>query len=260
MRQLYLAATGMNRGKTTVSLGLLAALFGRGLKTGFIKPVGQRYAMVDGVPADEDAILMKTTYDLPDPLADISPVHIPRGFTKAFINGKVVEDLPARIRSAMGARGRRTRGAAGRGHRPCRRRLGHRSLQRRRGQDARRPRGHRQRGRGRSTDRRDRAQPRALHAPRGRGRRRRGQQGRPRCPSLVGQGPREGTGAARHRAARRTALPAAALESRRSRCSRSRCRASCSIQGRTCLWSSSTSPSAPCRPSTSWSGSGRAAC
>ncbi|MFI5291294.1 MAG: phosphotransacetylase family protein [Candidatus Limnocylindrales bacterium] len=100
MRQLYLAATGMNRGKTTVSLGLLASLFGRGLKTGFIKPVGQRYAMVDGTPADEDAILMKTTYDLPDPLADISPVHIPRGFTKSYINGDVVEDLPARIRAA----------------------------------------------------------------------------------------------------------------------------------------------------------------
>ena len=100
MRQLYLAATGMNRGKTTVSVGLLAALFGRGLKTGFIKPVGQRYAMVEGTPADEDAILMKTTYDLPDSLADISPVHIPRGFTKAYINGEVVEDLPARIRAA----------------------------------------------------------------------------------------------------------------------------------------------------------------
>jgi hypothetical protein len=100
MRQLYLAATGMNRGKTTVSLGLLAALFARGLRTGFIKPVGQRYAIVDGVPADEDAILMKSVYDLPDPLADLSPVHIPRGFTKAYIGGNVVDDLPARIRSA----------------------------------------------------------------------------------------------------------------------------------------------------------------
>jgi hypothetical protein len=42
MRQIYLAATGQNRGKTTVSLGLLAALLDRGLATGFIKPVGQR--------------------------------------------------------------------------------------------------------------------------------------------------------------------------------------------------------------------------
>ncbi len=100
MRQLYLAATGMNRGKTTVSLGLLAALFGRGLRTGFIKPVGQRYAMVDGTPADEDAILVKSAFDLPDALDAISPVHIPRGFTKAYIGGEVVEDLPARIRAA----------------------------------------------------------------------------------------------------------------------------------------------------------------
>jgi BioD-like phosphotransacetylase family protein len=100
MRQLYLAATGMNRGKTTVSLGLLAALFARGLRTGFIKPVGQRYAMVDGTPADEDAILVKSAFDLPDPLDALSPVHIPRGFTKAYIGGEVVEDLPARIQAA----------------------------------------------------------------------------------------------------------------------------------------------------------------
>ncbi len=100
MRQLYLAATGMNRGKTTVSLGLLAALFGRGLRTGFIKPVGQRYAMVDGTPADEDAILVKSAFDLPDALDALSPVHIPRGFTKAYIGGDVVEDLPARIQAA----------------------------------------------------------------------------------------------------------------------------------------------------------------
>src|ERR1700690_2896024 len=100
MRQLYLAATGMNRGKTTVSLGLLAALIGRGLRTGFIKPVGQRYAMVDGTPADEDAILVKSAFALPDALDALSPVHIPRGFTKAYIGGEVVEDLPARIRAA----------------------------------------------------------------------------------------------------------------------------------------------------------------
>ena len=30
----------------------------------------------------------------------MSPVHIPRGFTQAYIDGKVVEDLPARIRAA----------------------------------------------------------------------------------------------------------------------------------------------------------------
>jgi BioD-like phosphotransacetylase family protein len=100
MRQLYLAATGMNRGKTTFALGLLAALIDRGLDTGFIKPVGQRYAIVDGVPADEDAILMRNVFGLTDELSDMSPVHIPRGFTRSFIGGGVAEDLGGRVREA----------------------------------------------------------------------------------------------------------------------------------------------------------------
>jgi len=100
MRQLYLAATGMNRGKTTFALGLLAALMERGHATGFIKPVGQRTATVDGVPADEDAILVRSVFGMTEPLAQMSPVHIPRGFTKAFISGEVVDDLPARIQAA----------------------------------------------------------------------------------------------------------------------------------------------------------------
>jgi dethiobiotin synthetase len=46
----------MIRGMTTVALGLLQALHERGLNLGFTKPVGQRYEVDDGVPADEDAL------------------------------------------------------------------------------------------------------------------------------------------------------------------------------------------------------------
>lgn len=100
MRQLYLAATGMNRGKTTFALGLLAALIDRDLAIGFIKPVGQRYAVVEGIPADEDAILVRSVFGLTDPLGVMSPVHIPRGFTRAVITGGVTEDLGSRISAA----------------------------------------------------------------------------------------------------------------------------------------------------------------
>jgi BioD-like phosphotransacetylase family protein len=101
MRHLYLAATGQNRGKTTASLGLMDLFLGEGLRTGFMKPVGQR-TVVDaaGVPADEDAVLVKAVYGLREPLTAMSPVHIPRGFTKAYIAGDVVEDLGARIAAA----------------------------------------------------------------------------------------------------------------------------------------------------------------
>jgi BioD-like phosphotransacetylase family protein len=100
MRHLYLAATGQNRGKTTASLGLIDGFLRRGLRTGFMKPVGQRTVMLDGEPADEDALLVRTVFGLPEPYPVMSPVHIPRGFTKAYIAGDVVEDLAARIVSA----------------------------------------------------------------------------------------------------------------------------------------------------------------
>ena len=100
MRHVYLAATGQNRGKTTVALGVLDGFQKRGLQVGFLKPVGQRTIIEDGVPADEDAILMRSVFGLTEPLSQMSPVHIPRGFTRDYIAGRVVEDLPARIREA----------------------------------------------------------------------------------------------------------------------------------------------------------------
>ena len=103
MRHVYLAATGQNRGKTTVSLGVLDGFHRRHLSAGFLKPVGQRTIIEDGVPADEDAVLMKQVFRLREPLGQMSPVHIPRGFTQAYIEGEVVEDLPARIRTAHAA-------------------------------------------------------------------------------------------------------------------------------------------------------------
>jgi BioD-like phosphotransacetylase family protein len=100
VRQVYLAATGQNRGKTTTSIGLLDGFLRRGLETRFMKPVGQRTVIEEGTPADEDAILVRNVFGLTDPMTVMSPVHIPRGFTKSYINGDIVEDLGARIRQA----------------------------------------------------------------------------------------------------------------------------------------------------------------
>jgi hypothetical protein len=97
MRQLYLAATGQNRGKTTAALGLFDGFERAALKTAFMKPVGQRTVIDHDQPADEDAVLMHETFDIPADYGAMSPVHIPRGFTKSYIAGEVVEDLGARI-------------------------------------------------------------------------------------------------------------------------------------------------------------------
>jgi BioD-like phosphotransacetylase family protein len=100
VRQLYLAATGQNRGKTTASLGLFDGFERAGLTTAFMKPVGQRTVIDHGQPADEDAVLMHEVFDLAADYGNMSPVHIPRGFTKKYIAGEVVEDLGARIVAA----------------------------------------------------------------------------------------------------------------------------------------------------------------
>jgi BioD-like phosphotransacetylase family protein len=99
-KRVFLASTGQNRGKTTTSLGLLAAIRDRGLRLGFMKPVGQRYLVVDGTRADEDAVLMKEVFDLPDALNDMSPVTLPRRFTTDFILGRITDDLEALVRAA----------------------------------------------------------------------------------------------------------------------------------------------------------------
>lgn len=99
-QRVFVAATGQNRGKTTASLGLTAAIIARGARIGFIKPVGQRYVVVEGTRADEDAVLMKAVFDLPDALDDMSPVTLPRHFTTDYILGKVENHLERAVTEA----------------------------------------------------------------------------------------------------------------------------------------------------------------
>ena len=64
-----------------------------------MKPVGQRTVIEDGVPGRRGrGPHADGLRPAPSRYAQMSPVHIPRGFTKAYIEGEVVEDLPARIR------------------------------------------------------------------------------------------------------------------------------------------------------------------
>ena len=98
MRHLYLAATGQNRGKTTASLGLLDGFRRRGLPHGVHearRPAhGHRGRPARGRGRRAHEVDLRAC---PSRTPAMSPVHIPRGFTKAYIAGDVVEDLGARI-------------------------------------------------------------------------------------------------------------------------------------------------------------------
>ena len=97
-RRLFVAATSQNDGKTTCTLGFLDAYRKTAKSVGFIKPVGQRYVLVDGQTIDEDTVLIQQVCGLSCPLKDMSPVAIERNFTRQFLDDPEVV-TPRLIRS-----------------------------------------------------------------------------------------------------------------------------------------------------------------
>lgn len=88
MRSIFVASTGQNVGKTTTALGLFAALRTRFAKVGYFKPVGQQTCQLeDGTLIDKDVELFRRTFALKDPPELMSPVVIPKGTTRNFLDG-----------------------------------------------------------------------------------------------------------------------------------------------------------------------------
>ena len=98
-RRIFVAATRMNDGKTTVCLGLFAALQSRFPRIGFIKPVGQRFIEVQGLQVDEDSYLLDTIFNVRVPIESMSPVTVDAGFTRRYLKnpGPMLEELEDRI-------------------------------------------------------------------------------------------------------------------------------------------------------------------
>ncbi|MGH1362260.1 MAG: phosphotransacetylase family protein [Calditrichia bacterium] len=92
MKNIFVAATRQNNGKTMTSLGLFHSFQQRFENVAYMKPVGQQYRIVDGEKIDKDAVLIQKTYNLSDNLSDMSPIAIPRGFTSNYVeNGNQAE-------------------------------------------------------------------------------------------------------------------------------------------------------------------------
>jgi len=94
-RPIFVAATKQHIGKTSVSMALLSGLQKRFDKVGFIKPVGQQHVPVQSsknekICVDKDVCLMKERFNLDHiDYEHMSPVIIPRGYTKKYIEGKI---------------------------------------------------------------------------------------------------------------------------------------------------------------------------
>ncbi len=99
--RIFIAATKQDEGKTTASLGLLTHLRERFSRIGFIKPVGQHYVeLEDGTRIAKDVRLIREAFALDDPPELMSPVIMPRGFTREYIDNR---DPDAQVRRICNA-------------------------------------------------------------------------------------------------------------------------------------------------------------
>ena len=99
--RIFVAATRMDDGKTTTSLGLFAALQHHFPRIGYIKPVGQRFIEVEGAKIDEDTVLINDTYHPHTPLKAMSPIAVEPDFTRRYLSGKITHQLHDRVRNAF---------------------------------------------------------------------------------------------------------------------------------------------------------------
>ena len=84
-KRIFIAATRMNDGKTTSSLGLYSALNDSQKKIGYIKPVGQRFIDINGEKIDEDCYLLNEIFDVATPMEAMSPIVVHKDFTKNYL-------------------------------------------------------------------------------------------------------------------------------------------------------------------------------
>jgi BioD-like phosphotransacetylase family protein len=99
--RVFIAATRQNDGKTTTSLGLIAALQAHFNGIGYIKPVGQRFVEIEEQKIDEDTVLMDAVYRLNCPLVDMSPIAVEPEFTRKYLQSANNEELVQRIQEAF---------------------------------------------------------------------------------------------------------------------------------------------------------------
>src|SRR5271170_5792834 len=99
--RIFVAATRMDDGKTTTSVGLFAALQNRFPRIGFIQPVGQRFVEIEGAKIDEDTVLINETYHPHTPLKAMSPIAVEPNFTRRYLSGGITHQLHDRVRTAF---------------------------------------------------------------------------------------------------------------------------------------------------------------
>lgn len=101
-RKIFIAASGQNIGKTTISVSLLHLAQKKYGRVGFMKPLGPKPTILRGIPMDKDAALMAQVFGLDRNLRHMSPVVVYPDTSRQAIDGKLnLPELADRIQTSF---------------------------------------------------------------------------------------------------------------------------------------------------------------
>ncbi|RME63631.1 MAG: phosphotransacetylase family protein, partial [Nitrospirae bacterium] len=100
MKRLYIGSMAPNSGKQVITLGLGLCLRDRGIRVGYIKPVGKDPLYLDGKLLDADAVTFHKAVGLSEPVEKTSPLVYTIELLRKAITGrlkgagqKVIKDI-----------------------------------------------------------------------------------------------------------------------------------------------------------------------
>jgi dethiobiotin synthase len=99
-KNLFIAATGKDVGKSTISFAMIHHLLAQKYRVGFMKPVGQRWLESPWGEVEEDVILMKQYFHLEEAPLDMNPIVIKKGFTEHYLKSLIKPNLSIKITDA----------------------------------------------------------------------------------------------------------------------------------------------------------------
>jgi BioD-like phosphotransacetylase family protein len=93
MKSLYIVGTKKDVGKTTMSLGLLHAFRKKGLRAGYMKPLGQRVVPLDGLMLHEDSRVVASLIGA----GNVEQMDMAVPLTRGKVEQQVYDFKPAKV-------------------------------------------------------------------------------------------------------------------------------------------------------------------
>jgi hypothetical protein len=100
MTGIFVGSTESYAGKSLICIVLGLKLKQEGKNVGYFKPLGFLPARIEGQVVDEDAAFIREVLELPDPVADLSPVIATEDLYRRAMAEPISEELAARITQA----------------------------------------------------------------------------------------------------------------------------------------------------------------